>query len=109
MFSHGMISNIYLIKSRGLLCVVLTAVLLTLSSCSSARQTFLAQPEISLPLPMPVVMHDVKFTTCKIDEQMYLALDGQNYENLAHNMAEMIRWTKEAMWRITVEKNKIPN
>lgn len=55
-----------------------------------------APPRITLPLPAPIKTVPVEFNV--IDGNVCLAAD--QYESLSVNMAEILRWVREARWRL---------
>ena len=65
----------------------------------------------NLPDPAPIKTHDIdwKILTEKsiISEgEAYFALSPKDYEELALTMADIIRWIKEAGWRLNYYKGE---
>lgn len=58
-----------------------------------------------LPDPQPINTSPVKFKvltqeTMPEGEFVYFAMDTRSYETMARNMADILRWVKEAQWRL---------
>ena len=102
--------------SRASLSAALIAVLLTSSACSSVKRLEAlwtpveierpSQAKPNLPNPQPIEINNFKFkvltetTLPKESGWVYYGLRPQDYEILARNTAEMLRWIKEANWRL---------
>ena len=56
-----------------------------------------APPRITLPNPSPIRTVPVEF---QVTEAGNICLDTGQYENLSLNMAEILRWVREARWRL---------
>lgn len=80
--------------------------LLTLSACSSNPPVVLPpeehkQPPLPvLPKPQPVRTETVKWQVVQVNGESLFAVTAQGYEALARNLAETIRWAKEASWQL---------
>ena len=85
--------------------------LLALSGCSSAPRTLdvnatpveVPTPPTSIPvtLPLPLDLVPVEFKVVTPDrvpegDWVYIALHPRQYENLARNQTELLRWIREA-------------
>jgi hypothetical protein len=59
-----------------------------------------------LPDPAPVNLKDIKWVVISnkklptAEEWVYISLTPKEYEELAQNQAELLRWIKEAKWRL---------
>ena len=86
--------------------IVSTLALLTLCACSSVPPK--EQPPLSikepprpvLPRPEPVKTEQVRWQVVDVGGEPMFALTARGYEALSRNMAEMIRWAKEASWQL---------
>lgn len=71
-------------------------------------QTEIKTPEgkPSIPNPQHLNLLDVDFvvltpdTIPRNEDWVYIALTPRQYENLAKNQAEFLRFTKESLWRL---------
>jgi hypothetical protein len=85
------------------------------SACSNAPRVEtlttpveVMRPETRPALPNPQAIHLTPFNWFVItperlpngDEWVYYGITPQQYEILARNMAEILRWVKEAQWRL---------
>lgn len=60
-------------------------------------QTDIAQPvKPILPKPIPLSLQKVRWFVIELDSGKLIALDAKNYENLAKNIAELIRYIQDA-------------
>ena len=116
MFSRDTIWKGYRWPSQASLSAALIAVLLMSSACSSVKQlkalwtpVEIVQPsqaKPNLPNPQPIEINNFKFkvlteTTLPSESGwVYYGLTPSQYEILARNTAEMLRWIKEANWRL---------
>lgn len=57
-----------------------------------------------MPTPAPVKLHDINWEVITKPEGEdvleYFALTPEDYEKLALNMAEMLRWNQEMTWQL---------
>lgn len=61
----------------------------------------LPRPTVSpLPDPTPITTVPFKWEHVNIGGKEYLAVDGKGYEVLSRNMAEFLRWIREARDRL---------
>lgn len=104
------------LPSRVSLSAVSIAVLLTFSACSSVlpdvtvRTTAVEviRPPERPPIPNPQAIDTAPFDWLVItndrlpasDIWVYYGITPQNYEILSRNMADILRWIKEAQWRL---------
>ena len=104
------------LRSPGLLSVALIAGLLLLGGCSGLQRAVkidfapveMKQPPQKPPLPdpRPLDPEQVKWkvltpkTLPEGEDWVYFALTSKQYEALARNIADMIRWAREAKWRL---------
>ncbi|ATS92242.1 o-spanin [Stenotrophomonas phage DLP4] len=80
--------------------------LLTLSACSSNPPV--AQPPVEakqppppvLPKPQPVRTESVEWRVVQVDGESLFAVTARGYEALSRNLADTIRWAKEASWQL---------
>ena len=95
-------------KSPNFWLVLLIAVLLILTGCSSVSQveparelTVTEEPRPSLAPPAPIVTQTVTFQvltrkTLPEDEFVFYAVTPEQYENMARNQKEIERWIAQA-------------
>lgn len=57
-------------------------------------------PRPPLPDPTPIETTDVDWKVIETPEGPMLALDQRQFENLSNNLAEILRWVREAAWRL---------
>ena len=108
-------------RSRVLLSAALIAGLLVSTGCSSRPPvevilggTQIKQPNLrpALPNPQAVSLSPFKWKVItkkrlpKGDRWVYYAITPREYEVLARNMAELLRWVKEAKWRLDYYRGK---
>lgn len=80
--------------------------LLMLSACSSnpPRVDPPAEPKQPplpvLPKPQPVRTESVQWRLVQVDGETLFAVTARGYESLSRNLAETIRWAKEASWQL---------
>ncbi len=94
---------------------VLIAALLMFSGCSSLPQiewitstTEIKQPDPTPPLPNPRPIETAPFKWRVITSDrlpkgegwVYYGITPKQYEILSKNMADILRWVKEAQWRL---------
>lgn len=66
----------------------------------------------AVPNPAPVDLNSVQFevltekTLPSTDGWVYYGLTPKDYETLAKNMAEILRWVQEAQWRLDYYRGK---
>lgn len=96
----------------------LMLVLLTSFGCSVAKRVELPTVEIprpnerpNLPAPEPIEIRPFnwKVLTEKdklVKGQAYISLSPKDYENLALTMSDVVRWIKEARWRLKYYKGE---
>lgn len=53
-----------------------------------------------MPLPKPIELMKVEFATIETEQGTRFVFTPDQYERLTLNIAEMLRWIKEAMWRL---------
>jgi hypothetical protein len=54
-------------------------------------------PRTVLPDPKPIKLEDVRFHVVKTGD---ICLVGDQYDTLSRNTAEILRWVREARWRL---------
>lgn len=97
--------------------------LLALSACSSAPRTLdvraapieVARPDPRPPVPdpAPVDLRDLRWTVVtpdrlpEGDDWSVIGLTPRGYEALAHNQAELLRWMREAAWRLRYYRGEL--
>ena len=101
--------------SRFWLSVVSMLALLMFSACSSAPPEVnvkttaveLEKPDTrpAVPNPEPIDTAPIEFKvltpeTIPDGEYVFYGITVQDYETLARNMADILRWVKEAKWRL---------
>lgn len=96
-----------------------------LTGCSSAPQALevltvetpveLPPERPNVPDPSPVILQDIDWvvvtpqTVPPMDiEWVFFALSPEDYELLALNQAELIRWISEAKWRLMYYRGELP-
>jgi len=57
-------------------------------------------PRPPLPDPNPIEVTNVDWTVIETPEGPMLVLDQRQFENLSNNLAEILRWVREAAWRL---------
>jgi hypothetical protein len=50
---------------------------------------------IVLPKPDPISLNDIEWKIVEADNEKYIALTPEDYEDLSLNMAEILRYIKE--------------
>lgn len=98
----------WLRKNLGLLSAGLILALPLLSACSNKQQTqppVLPQEQMCpkplfLPAISPLRLETVTWRVIGQGATAYFMLDAPQYEKLSRNMAEMLRWTKEASFQM---------
>lgn len=76
--------------------------------------TEIKQPDARPPLPNPRPIETSTFKWKVVtrdrlpegDRWVYYAITPQEYEVLSRNMAEMLRWVREAQWRLEYYRGK---
>lgn len=53
-----------------------------------------------LPKPQPVKTEAVQWKVIQVDGESFFAVTTKSYEALARNLADTIRWAKEASWQL---------
>lgn len=53
-----------------------------------------------LPSPDPVKLESVQWKVVEVAGETYFALPARGYEALSRNMAEIVRWSKEATYQL---------
>ena len=106
------------LKSLDLFKIGLILELLIFSGCSSVKPPLpvaaeILQPESrpALPDPAPIKTHDVDWiilTDKNIikEGEVFIALTPKNYEDLSLTMSDILRWIKEANWRLKYYKGE---
>lgn len=105
------------------LSAVSIAALLVLSACSSVPQALnvqIAPVEVErpddrppLPNPQPIEQREVTWkvltpeTLPKGDGWVYFGVTPENYEDMALNHADVLRFTREAMWRLRYYRGEL--
>lgn len=59
----------------------------------------------TLPAPQPIDIQPIEWNVITPErvpegEWVYFALTPEQYETLSRNVAEILRWVKEAQWRL---------
>lgn len=62
---------------------------------------------IVLPDPEPIKTLPVVWKVVKVEDTSYFAVDAQGYANAARNEADVLRWVKEAMYRLGYYAKKL--
>lgn len=107
-------------KNRLLYNAALIAALLALSSCSSAPLVtqipvaveVKSPKKVHLPKPPPIKAQKISWkvlTSRTLPDDLnwvYFALTPDDYEKLSLTQADILRWVKEAYWRIETNKAK---
>jgi hypothetical protein len=67
----------------------------------------------NLPAPEPIQTRPLKWKVLTekdklVKGQAYIALSTKDYENLSLNLADVVRWIKEARWRLKYYKGEEP-
>lgn len=62
-----------------------------------------------LPNPDPIKTLPVEWKVLIVEGGSIIALDPKQYEILSQNMAEIMRWVKEASWRLKYYANDPTN
>lgn len=83
--------------------VVSLLVLVLLSACAKPETNFVSSAVLQPPDPVEIVTKSVEFKVINsstignidIDSTSWYALDANNYENLAYNMQEILRYLKQ--------------
>ncbi len=107
-----------------LLSALSVVALLASSGCSSVPpelkvstvEVEIDRPEAKplLPNPRPLTLRDVKPTVLKPDrlpegnDWVFIAMTPRQYEVLALNNSEMLRFICEAMWRLRYYRDELP-
>ena len=117
-YSQSMTLENLRLGSLGLFSVGLILVLSLLSGCSSAKQPVPVISEVALPEsrpvlpnPAPIKTHAFEWVVLtekdRIKEgEAFIALTPKDYEDLSLTMADIIRWIKEANWRLRYYKGE---
>lgn len=87
------------------LLLLLLLIALSFSACSGARPlgTRVSVPAITHPLERPPLPDPVAFSARPVEFTEHdgaLCLTPQAYENLARNLADLVRWVQEARARL---------
>lgn len=53
-----------------------------------------------LPTPLSIELMEVEWRTVETKSGTLLVLTPKEFEALSYNLAEILRWVKEAMWRL---------
>ena len=117
-FFQNMTWGNWQLKNLSLSKIVLILVLLNSFGCSSAKLplpvvTEIPQPESrpNLPDPEPIKTQEVDWiilTDKNIikEGEVFIALTPKNYEDLSLTMSDILRWIKEANWRLKYYKGE---
>ena len=62
---------------------------------------------LAVPDPAPVEMLELEWSIVEVDGEVYAALTIQGYQNLALNSAELLRWIREARWRLKYYRDNL--
>lgn len=79
---------------------------LTLCACSSVPPKAQPPAEVKepprsvLPRPEPVRTEQLQWRVVEVDGEPLFALTARGYEALSRNVADMVRWAREASWQI---------
>ena len=96
----------------------LMLVLLVSFGCSAAKQVEIPtvqipQPNLrpNLPDPEPIETRPIEWKVLTekdklVKGQAYIALTPKDYEELSLSMADVLRWIKEARWRLQYYKGE---
>lgn len=89
---------------------VLASSLLLLGGCATEpvpKATTIEPDEfrVELPKPEPVTMREIEWRVIRTDEGVWFAITPNDYEDLALNMNEILRWMREvrASWEVNDE------
>lgn len=116
----GTISTLCRSPSRASLSVVSILALLTFSGCSSLPLQVTSTPaDIERPVEKPVIPDPQPINTAPVKwlvltpdrlpkggAWVYYGITPQQYEVMARNMADILRWVKEARWRLDYYSGK---
>ena len=122
-FSLGITSQNWPRPSLNSLKIASTLAVLLLAGCSNALPPTTVQvapvqidlPDLTpnLPNPTPVRILDVDWKvitpeTLPVGEWVYFALTPEDYEDLATNNAELLRYLKETGWLLRYYRGELP-